>query len=143
MKVSNVGSTRATGSVSGKKAVSGKRGDFAAALAEAMGVDDAAEVQEAQAVVGLDAVLAAQATGDATEEESKRQLMQRGHDILDRLEDIRRDLLLGLIPKDRLINLAQLLRTKRQQVSDPVLLELLDDIELRAEVEIAKLTRGG
>jgi hypothetical protein len=37
--------------------------------------------------------------------------------------------------------LAQRLRQKRQQSDDPKLNAIIDEIELRAEVEIAKLTR--
>jgi len=66
---------------------------------------------------------------------------QRGADILDKLEEIRRDILAGAVPRDRLENLAQSLRQRRVQVSDPRLIEIIDEIELRAAVEIAKLTR--
>ncbi|MBO32734.1 MAG: hypothetical protein CMM74_07125 [Rhodospirillaceae bacterium] len=47
----------------------------------------------------------------------------------------------GAIPVERLTNLAQLLKSKRQTVDDENLLKLIDEIELRAEVEIAKLSR--
>jgi len=63
-------------------------------------------------------------------------------ELLDKLEDIRLGLLLGAIPKDNLSDLAHRMREKKQQVDDPGLLEIIDEIELRAEVEIAKLTRG-
>jgi hypothetical protein len=68
-------------------------------------------------------------------------LAQHGVDILDKLEEIRRDLLAGGIPRERLENLAQTLRARRAHVSDPRLIEIIDEIELRAAVEIAKYGR--
>ena len=44
-------------------------------------------------------------------------------------------------PKDRLQELAHLVREKRERGADPVVSRLLDEIELRAEVELAKLSR--
>ena len=61
--------------------------------------------------------------------------------MLDQLEDLRRDLLLGAIEKEKLSSLAQRMRAHRRQTDDPRLNEIIDEIELRAEVEIAKLTR--
>ncbi len=65
----------------------------------------------------------------------------RGVEILDRLEEIRRGLLLGAVPKERLGELARMVREKRERGADPVISRLLDEIELRAEVELAKLSR--
>ncbi len=42
-----------------------------------------------------------------------------GAEILDRLEEIRRGLLMGSIPKDRLQELAHLVREKRERGADP------------------------
>ncbi len=59
--------------------------------------------------------------------------------LIDRLEEIRLGLLTGLIGKDQLLRLAQLVSSRRPDISDPKLAEILDDIELRARVELAKL----
>jgi hypothetical protein len=69
--------------------------------------------------------------------------MARAHaeDVLDRLEALRAWILVGAMPKDKLVELAQRLRAQRQRSDDPRLNEIIDEIELRAEVEIAKLTR--
>ncbi|MBM3507080.1 MAG: hypothetical protein FJX64_05030 [Alphaproteobacteria bacterium] len=64
---------------------------------------------------------------------------RRGFDLLDRLDEIRMGLLMGAIPKDRLGNLVRLVRARRDGVMDPKLTAILDDIELRAMVELAKL----
>ena len=59
--------------------------------------------------------------------------------ILDKLEELRAALLSGMIPKAKLIELARVLREKRETGLDDELNRILDEIELRAEVELAKL----
>jgi hypothetical protein len=96
------------------------------------------------AVATVDGLLAAQTVnpdGGGSTPEERRRRAQRAGDILDRLEEVRRGLLLGAIPKDRLAALAHLVREKRESGADPVISRLLDEIELRAEVELAKLSR--
>ena len=103
------------------------------------------ETDGVQAVTGLSggaSVLAAQEVGDDPERAARQKLARRGEDVLDRLDEIRRDILLGAVPRERLENLAQTLRIRRASVNDPRLIAILDEIELRAAVEIAKLTRG-
>jgi hypothetical protein len=94
-------------------------------------------------VLGVGGLLAAQAVAaEATPDFKERQRRaKRGAEILDRLEDVRRGLLAGAIPKDRLAELARMVREKRERGADPVISRLLDEIELRAEVELAKLSR--
>ena len=86
-------------------------------------------------------VLAAQEAAPAGDDQGRRHMHRHGEDILDRLDEIRHDILIGAVPKERLANLAQLLRARRQSVDDEKLIQIIDEIELRAEVEIAKLTR--
>ena len=62
---------------------------------------------------------------------------------MDALEDIRRDLLAGGIPMHRLTELKRQISVQKQFVSDPRLNELIEDIELRAAVELAKLEMAG
>ena len=59
--------------------------------------------------------------------------------MLDRLEEIRTGLLLGSIPRSQLHELAQVAQQTRESFVDPALSDVLDDIELRARVELAKL----
>lgn len=133
-----------------EKTGKGKGDDFARAVsrfsaAADTGAEAARSVDQAPSVAPLDSLLAAQlvdAVGDATEEKARRQaVVQRGEDILDHLEDLRVGLLLGHIPKDRLGRLVRLVREQRAEARDPQLAAMLDEIELRAEVELAKLAR--
>jgi hypothetical protein len=92
----------------------------------------------------LNAVLTLQEAPDATSRNRSRQrAKQRGNLMLDHLEELRLGLLLGTIPLARLETLGQLVRAKRDDIDDPKLLAILDEIELRAAVELAKLSRSG
>jgi len=141
MKVTSTGGPKGTDGAkrTGKSTSSGS--SFADSLREASGPGDA-QPAEVSGVAGVDGILAAQGVGDATDERRQRQkLMAFGSDLLDRLDDLRLGILMGHFSKEKLTDLAQRLRQKREQSSDPVLNDLLSEIELRAEVEIAKYTR--
>lgn len=60
--------------------------------------------------------------------------------MLDRLDDLRIDILEGKFTPQRLQGLASALREQRQRTDEEALNAVLDEIELRVEVEIAKLT---
>ena len=62
-----------------------------------------------------------------------------GESVLQRLEQIRMGLLAGRIPTQLLNELVRNLRRPRPGFTDPRLGEILDEIELRASVELAKL----
>ena len=129
-----------------KAGPAGKAGDFAAELDRVAGADEAGPaegVDQAGAVLGIGGLLAAQSVDPvgAPDHKERQRRAQRGNELLDRLEEIREGLLLGAVPKSRLQELAQLVREKRERGADPVISRLLDEIELRAEVELAKLSR--
>ena len=94
------------------------------------------------AVTGINSILTVQEIIDHPEREERRQLAEWGNDILDALDDIRHGFLIGAIPKERLETLAQRLRVRKASVSDPRLIDIINEIELRAEIELAKLSRN-
>jgi hypothetical protein len=115
--------------------------DFAKNLTEsdtASGGGRAAASANLNPLAGL---LSVQETEEPLEKRSRKRATQRADTILDELEEIRVGLLMGSIPMAKLEQLAQLVRAKRDQFDDPKLQSILDDIELRAAVEIAKLSR--
>ena len=69
----------------------------------------------------------------------RKRAQQRAEDILDELDAMRDGLLSGTFARESIIRLAALVRMRRPDVTDPSLKEVLDEIELRAEVELAKL----
>jgi hypothetical protein len=85
----------------------------------------------------VDGLLSIQEMPDALV--GRRRAIMRGDGLLDRLEDLRLGLLAGVLPRDRLDELSRLARTARQSVDDPRLAAILDEIDLRAAVELAKL----
>lgn len=142
MKVSGVGGTAAAGQTS-KTAKTAKTtaGGFAENLASLeTASDETAAVDSPSAVGGIAALLVTQSVGDSSEREARRRLVKYGEDLLDQLEELRHGLLLGAIPKEKLISMAQMVRSRRDSSSDPRLAGLLDEIELRVEVELAKLS---
>jgi hypothetical protein len=76
------------------------------------------------------------------DENEHRAAARYGADLLDRLAEIRLNLLNGTVPADRLHALAHALRTCRQPSGDPQIEVILEEIELRVEVEIAKLANS-
>lgn len=87
-------------------------------------------------VSGIESLFALQEVGDAP---SDRRALSTADDVLDRLEEVRRGLLLGRIGPAKLASLSQLSRQMADQASDPRLKQILEEIELRAQVELAKL----
>lgn len=142
MKISNSGPTKGVSKSSKKTKTSASGGDFATHLNKTAGGGAHSEILETPPVASMDSILSIQEVGDATEEENRRALYQRGEDILDRLGEIQREILSGAVSVERLQNLAHMLRTRRQSVDDPRLAQIIDEIELRAEVEIAKWGRS-
>ncbi len=76
------------------------------------------------------------------EEFQKKQAVTQGFDALKYLDNIRMGLLCGTLSKDALIGLESVIEKFRKNFSDPQLSNILDEIELRAKVEIAKLIRN-
>lgn len=70
--------------------------------------------------------------------ERRRRAVRRGSGILDRLEELKLALLSGEASEGSLEKLARTLREERPQDADPTLNGLLDQIDLRAAVELAK-----
>ena len=142
MKVTRLGGTKETSSTKRKSKDAVDSGAFAENLVETQFSPSVAAAPDATTVSAADAVLAAQNVGDSLDDTpQRRRLTEFADDILDRLEELRLGILMGRFSKEKLADLAQRLRQKRQQSTDPKLNEIIHEIELRAEVEIAKYSR--
>ncbi|MHB1110005.1 MAG: flagellar assembly protein FliX [Devosia sp.] len=84
---------------------------------------------------GIDALLALQSAEDPALKRKKQ--VRRATALLDTLEEVKADLLVGRISEGRLYQLMALIGQARER-GEPQLDALLDDIELRARVELAK-----
>lgn len=88
-------------------------------------------------LTSVNSLLALQEMPTATDGQSKG--LQRAESLLEHLEAIRHGLLLGQISKKRLNDIVKALASQREKNLDPKLIQLINDIELRAKVELAKL----
>lgn len=91
-----------------------------------------------QAMAGMDSILALQAIEEPLS--GKKKAMRRGASLLDQLDDIKADLLVGRVDPDRLDGMVTMLAELRDRTM-PGLDSLLDDIDLRVRVELAKFGR--
>ena len=88
-------------------------------------------------IAALDSILMLQGMDDSTEGRSKGQA--HGEQLLNLLDAVRDGLLAGGIPRSTLNKLAAAVTRRHDAFADPRLQDVLDQIELRAHVELAKL----
>lgn len=125
-----------TGAVAGRSAARGNAQGVAFVVGEAGAqAQRAAAVGAAAPAAGIDALLALQAAGDATQ--GRKRQLRRGRSLLDTLDALKLDLLAGRASEGHLNQLMALISQARER-TEPGLDALLDDIELRARVELAK-----
>lgn len=135
--------------VEGSKPVStNKKSDKKHSAASGFGdvlanADGASETQEANTatlsgITALDGILGLQEV-DADEGGNKRQAYHNATLTLDALDELRVALLMGEIPPSLLRRIERFSLAQKKYVIDPAMRAVLDEIELRAAVEIAKI----
>jgi hypothetical protein len=137
MKISGVGTTRGTVARGGARKSAGGGGFKVDAGTESTA---GKPVQGVSATNEIGALLSVQEMPDATDERSRG--LAHGRDILRELEHVRHALLLGTIPKARLERLMRMLDRRRDTFTDPKLEMIIQEIEVRAAVELAKFEKG-
>lgn len=130
-----VESSRSSG-VAGRSGAS--RGGSGFSIDAGQETQRAASAESVYQAANIDALLALQAVEDPLF--AKKKALRRGNALLDTLETIKADLLLGQVSEGRLNQLMVLVSQARER-HDPEIDALLDDIELRARVELAKFGR--
>lgn len=88
-------------------------------------------------IAALDSILMLQGMEDSTSGRSRG--LTHGEQLLDLLDQVRDGLLAGGIPRQTLNRLAVAVTRRHDVFADPKLQDVLDQIELRAHVELAKL----
>lgn len=107
---------------------------------------DAEEQPRAQMVSGpgpiaaVETILTLQGFDDGGDGQSKG--TAHGQNLLDMLDQVRDGLLAGAIPRSTLTRLATAVSRKQEGFVDPKLQGVLDEIDLRARVELAKLEQA-
>ncbi len=98
-------------------------------------------IQSTSAVASADAIFAAQMVSDEEEKQIRKKLIRKGNVLLDSLEEIRQGLLFGEFSKDKLIEISRMVKIKDVSSGDEKLQKIMQEIELRVEVELAKLMK--
>ena len=110
---------------------------FASALQAASETAPTHEMEETASLAGVGSLLGFQEVDERDVE--RRKAYKHGKMTLDVLSQLRDSLLMGTLPIATIEKLERLVAAERAQVTDPLLKSILDEIELRAAVEIAKL----
>jgi L-fucose isomerase-like protein len=135
MKVNGPGSSGPIGQASNRARPSS--GGFSLDSAEQAGASaPAASVSDAAPVSSLDALIALQEY--PTSLDRRRRAVKRASTILDKLDQIKLALLGGDPEGGVLASLASAVREARDDTADPGLESVLNEIETRAAVELAK-----
>lgn len=138
MKIEGSGIVKAGNLRRSGRAASATAGDFGAHIraggepAATTAVSGGAHLQSIEALLALQ-------EAPAVEQGGGRATIQRGEDLLAGLEEIRDGILSGQLSVDGLQQLVRRLDERRQANVPARLAAVLDEIELRAKVELAKV----
>ena len=141
MKIDGTKSTSDIQKKEKSKKSSGSDGDFGALLKSGEGESSASTQSTSMSrnIASIDALLAAQATEDPAQKKARKYMKQRAESILDRLSDLKVAMITGSITVGHMISIADVVASHREKIIDPELSAILDEIDLRAQVELAKL----
>lgn len=102
----------------------------------------ASSVSPAQAVTRVDALLSIQGVDSATEGAARRRMHHRADAILTQLDELKLTLLGGGLTVGQVVNIADMVASHREAINDPEMTALLDEIDLRAQIELAKIRKA-
>ena len=137
MKVRGPGSTQGASNTKKSSKPQSTDANFGDLMAGA--TQETAATTTTQSIAQVDALLAIQGAQDPTEGESRRKMHARANVILDSLDDLRDSLLGGTLTVGHMIDVADVVASHREKISDPELTAIMDEIDLRAQVELAKM----
>ena len=140
MKVGGANGVGPTGGPGRPRPAGGGAGFSIPTPGAAQGPAQMARTASLSGVAGLDALLALQDVGGPTER--RKRAVRRAGRILDMLEEVKLGLLSGEVTTNDLQRLQSAVRDQREGTEDPRLEGVLNEIETRAAVELAKLERG-
>lgn len=95
-----------------------------------------------QSIAKVDALLSVQAVEDPTERAARQRMRSRGDKILRQLDHIRLGILTGNLTLGQVLDIADVVASHRETITDPNLTSILDEIDLRAQIEIAKMKKA-
>jgi len=119
---------------SSKTSGTGSFSDFIAS-----GPKESAATSATQSIASVDALLAIQGAEDPTERASRGRMRERAMSVLEELDKIRLAMLGGNLTIGHMVDIADVVASHRERVNDPKLTAIMDEIDLRAQVELAKM----
>jgi len=90
-------------------------------------------------IASVDVLLAAQSAEDPTQKASKQRMKMRAGDILDKLNDLKLAMVTSEVTVGHMVSIADVVASHREAITDPELSSILDEIDLRAHVELTKM----
>lgn len=90
-------------------------------------------------IASVDALLAAQTAEDPAQQKSRKRMRERADQILDKLNDLKIAMLTGAVTVGHMVSIADVVASHREKITDPELSAILDEVDLRAQIELAKL----
>lgn len=138
--INPIGTTQTARTTEKKKKPVSSSGIFAGILSHAEAADEAqapAPTAPTAPLSSTNPMLAWQEIGD--DEMERRQAVRHGRLTLDALDELRHAMLMGALPVRLLREMEALVTEQRRYRPDPQLSAILDEIELRAAVELAKV----
>ena len=106
------------------------------------GVKETSGPAASQSIAKVDALLAVQGAEDPTERATRGRMRERGENVLRKLDNIRLGILTGQLNIGQLIDIADVVASHREKITDAEMSAVLDEIDLRAQIEIAKMRKA-
>ncbi len=134
------GPSKTSGAGSTKKTAKAGEGSFEDFIASApKGPSSAAPTNS---IARVDALLSVQAAESPTERAARKRMQGRAEDILSELDKLRHAILTGGLTVGQVIDIADVVASHRERINDPKLTAILDEIDLRAQIEMAKVQKA-
>lgn len=114
--------------------------DFSSFLGETEEAGESKNSQGASEIANMNPLLMLQEVDER--QAGRKHAIKKGQTAIGYLEDVRYSLLMGRMPREVVSDLQKLVNNWREQTDDPKLNDILNDIELRAAVELAKIEAG-
>jgi hypothetical protein len=100
---------------------------------------ETAAAKTTQSIALVDSLLAVQSAEDPAARAARKRVRQRADNVLKELDKIRLAMLGGTLTVGHMVDIADVVASHREKINDPALTALLDEIDLRAQVELAKM----
>ena len=124
MKIQGPGKTSAPSKTNKKDKASSSDESFGDFVAKQTGAS--VGTTTTQSIARVDALLSVQAVEDPTARSAKKRLRVRGNTILDELDKIRMAMLNGSLTVGHMIDIADVVASHREKVTDPALTAIMD-----------------